>query len=298
MTNAPADLLAMRADILAVTGLAGNAVGVVGDGAHRRTGGYHEGVDVLRSIGRFHPRAAPGDRGEDYSARTARDRRGLTDDASAMDIGDDWPKGGRKAWLRFNNLLIAELRANDPRLAAIRGVNYTPDGQQRLRVDRERGWQQQSSTDTVTIHTHVELYRDTEGGRGALHARLLQLAHQAIYGTDGGDFLMALDEQTQRNVAYTLLAIPDPNGGTSRVPLHVWCAVQDRALDAIAAKVGLDGAELAAIRQAALEGAEAGVLASADTLVTAILGKLGDGVALTKADVETAVRAVFASAGQ
>ena len=113
MTNAPADLLALRATVQRLTGLADPAdVGIVGDGLHARTGGYHEGRDVLAAIGGYHPGAAAGSLSEDYSARLARDRVGLTDDASAMDIGAAWPHGGRAAWLRFNNALAAALRSS------------------------------------------------------------------------------------------------------------------------------------------------------------------------------------------
>jgi hypothetical protein len=286
MTNAPADLLLIRADLLDITGLAHNTIGIVGNQRHAEQGtGYHLGRSQLKMVR------------DPYSARLARDRNGLTESASAMDVDDDWPHGGRKAWLRFNNDLVAALKAGDPALASIRGVNYSPDGVSRKRIDRVAGFRVESSTDTVTIHTHLEFFRDTEGTRaGACRARLRQLAHQAIYGSDGG-FLMALDDKTQGSIAWTLLHIPDPNGGTSRVPLHVWCAAQDKALDAIAAKVGLDAAELVLIRQAALEGAEAGVLASVDAFVAAVNTQLQGKVGLTEADVESAVRAVFASAG-
>jgi len=68
---------------------------------------------------------------------------------------------------------------------------------------------------------------------------------------------------------------------------------------AIAARVDLDPAELAALsdaaRTAAAEGAKAGVLASADALVDALVAKLPG---VTAEQVEAAVREVFADAGQ
>lgn len=185
MSTAPADLLATRTQLQGVTGLGATALGIVGDGAHQQTGGYHEGMDVLVAIGRYHPPATAnvGSGGEDYSARLLRDRLGLSNYASAMDIGDDWPHGGRAAWLRFNNAFVAALRT-DATLAAVRGVNYSPDGVQRLRVDRQTGWVAIASTDTVTTHTHVEFYRDVEGQRGPTLARIVQLAQQAITGQE------------------------------------------------------------------------------------------------------------------
>jgi hypothetical protein len=181
VTNAPADLLGARARIQSRTGLINPAdVGIVGDGAHARTGGYHEGKDVLVSIGRYHP-GISNVSAEDYSARLARDRNGLTNSASAMDIGDDWPKGGRAAWLRFNNLLVHALQAGDPALAAVRAINFSRDGVERKRIDREHGFGEiDDSTDSVTIHTHIEWYRDTEGRRQAGLDRLDALIAAAI----------------------------------------------------------------------------------------------------------------------
>jgi hypothetical protein len=58
----------------------------------------------------------------------------------------------------------------------------------------------------------------------------------------------------------------------------------------------LDDDELAAVEAAAQAGATAGVLASVDTFVAAVVEKLPTG-SLTRDDVESAVRAVFADAG-
>ena len=184
MTSPPADLLAFRATVQHATGLTDPAdVGIVGDGAHQRTGGYHEGRDVLVAIGAFHPSALAGDTREDYSVRLVRDRAGLTDDASAMDIGAQWPNGGRAAWLRFNNLLVTDLWANRPELGCIRAVNYSPDGTRRLRTDRQHAWVIESSSDSVDIHTHIEWYRDTVGQRQACFTRLGVLIQAAVNNT-------------------------------------------------------------------------------------------------------------------
>src|SRR5881392_859792 len=201
MTNAPADLLALRATVQRLTGLADPAdVGIVGDGLHARTGGYHEGRDVLAAIGGYHPGAAAGSLSEDYSARLARDRVGLTDDASAMDIGAAWPHGGRAAWLRFNNALAAALRGGDPALVPIRAINYSPDGSTRWRIDRQYGWAVESSGDSVDIHTHIEWYRDTAGHRQACSDRIGALIQAAIGGqppapTMGDDMIRMAHER-------------------------------------------------------------------------------------------------------
>lgn len=182
MTNPPSDLLGFRHAVQAETGLTDPAdVGIVGDGVHAKTGGYHEGRSVLILIGRYHASAQAGSLLEDYSARLARDRMGLTEDSSAVDIASGWPRGGRAAWLRFNGMLVAALQAGDQALSAVRATNYSPDGVARHRIDREHGFSQvDDTTDSVTIHTHLEFYRDTANGRQAALDRIIQLIRAAI----------------------------------------------------------------------------------------------------------------------
>jgi VIT1/CCC1 family predicted Fe2+/Mn2+ transporter len=88
--------------------------------------------------------------------------------------------------------------------------------------------------------------------------------------------------------------VPNPDGTATRVPLHVWCAVQDKALDAIAAHAGMSAAELNAVKSAAASGAHDGIAASTNSIVSAVLAGLADKSTLTEADVETAVRAALA----
>lgn len=78
MSSAPIDLRRARAYICEATGLSAAAVGIVGDAGH--TWGYHLGRDRIYTI-------PPGRGDRDPSVRHARDRDGLTDDASALDIG-------------------------------------------------------------------------------------------------------------------------------------------------------------------------------------------------------------------
>lgn len=170
MTNAPADLLGLRGVLMVLLGLSAVEVGIVGDGAHQGTGGYHEGEDTLVANGLW---------SGDYSVRLARDRAGATNSSSAVDLGAAWQQG-RAAWIRWNGLLVAALHNNDVALAAIRAVNYSPDGTLKRRTDREAGWSVVSTTDTVDIHTHIEWYRDTEGKRQASLDRLADLVRQAI----------------------------------------------------------------------------------------------------------------------
>lgn len=184
MTSAPVDLLIFRQQALRLTGLASVSVGVIGDDRHAATGGYHIGKGALVAIGRYHPRAAAGSASEDYSCRKQRDRAGLTDNASALDIGYNWPNGGNPAWLRFNRLLVADLQAGHPALNAVRATNFSRDGRERKRIDREHGFGEiDDSADSVDIHTHIEFYRDTEGNRQTSFDRLAELIRAAIAGT-------------------------------------------------------------------------------------------------------------------
>lgn len=174
MTNAPADLLGFRQSVMALTGLTDPVeVGIVGNDAHGV--GYHVGVQTIKNRGNYPD--------GDYSTRQLRDRVG-GDAASAMDIGDNWPKGGRAAWLRFGNLVYQQLRANDPALSAIRAINFSPDGSAKKRYDTfNRSQGLINSTDTVDIHTHLEFWRNTDGNRAATFNRLTQIMSSAIHNT-------------------------------------------------------------------------------------------------------------------
>lgn len=136
MTAAPKNLLAVRALLLDSLPLAPLAVGIVGDKNHR--GGYHCGSD----------RTVSGD----YSVtESARDRKGLTLNASALDVGQFF-KGGHN--LRsFSLWLVVECAAGAPDTLDIREVIYSPDGRTVKRWDRER---RRTSGDSSHLHhTHT-----------------------------------------------------------------------------------------------------------------------------------------------
>lgn len=78
MSTPPADLRQLRAALADWTGLDAAALGIVGNAAH--TWGYHLGRDRIYTI-------PPGRGDRDPSVRHARDRAGLDDNASAIDIG-------------------------------------------------------------------------------------------------------------------------------------------------------------------------------------------------------------------
>lgn len=99
---------------------------------------------------------------------------------------------------------------------------------------------------------------------------------------------VALTDADARLVVNMLLRA---NLGTSGPTVGVALQSGYRLTEQIAAKVDIDPAELEAIKAAAREGAVAG----ADELVAAVVDALPD-TALTKADVEEALRTVFTDA--
>jgi hypothetical protein len=140
MSFAPQTLLDLRDYLQAETGLSDNELGIVGDANH--TSGYHLGEDRLPK--------------DDYSARTARDIAGLSDAASASDIG--W----FDRLVELTDYLVAEARAghlHDGREL----IGPASDGRA-YRYDSLSGWkaQQRADGDPHEWHLHVSWYRDSE----------------------------------------------------------------------------------------------------------------------------------------
>ncbi len=185
-TYVPDDLYTWRQNEVApTTGLSGDDLGIAPNATHKGSGGYHCGVQDIINIGEYPD--------GDYSTRQPRDRVG-GNVACAFDLGDDWPHGGRAAWLRYNNMVVAQMMAKDPALAALRAVNFSPDGTATKRYDSlhpEQGII--NSTDSVYMHTHHEWWRDTEGKRDACLARLTEIMHAAINNTPLGDEMELTD---------------------------------------------------------------------------------------------------------
>ena len=140
MTYAPQTLLNARAYILDQTGLASGAVGIVGDSAH--TYGYHLGKDRLPS--------------GDYSTRTSRDQAGLTNAASALDIGNFG-----SLW-QLTEFLVAEAR--NGRLPDVREIIGPLRDGRAYRWDHLDGWTavRRSAGDSHEWHIHASYYRDSE----------------------------------------------------------------------------------------------------------------------------------------
>jgi hypothetical protein len=150
VTYSPDDLLAVRAYLQRQTGLSPAELGIAGDPAHAATGGYHEGRDDLARVGLAN---------NDYSVRESpRDRAGLTNAASALDIGANF---GR--FREITLALVDAARRGDPRMRDVREIIYTPEGSTVRRWDRLGV---RSSGDSSHLwHTHLSFFRDSEGRR-------------------------------------------------------------------------------------------------------------------------------------
>lgn len=150
MTFAPPTLLAARNYLKGQDPDLDNAeVGIVGGPGHVAQGtSYHLGKDQL--ILSKNP----------YSVRTARDKAGLSNAASALDIDDDLDE------LRALSLwLVEQCRAGAPDTLDIREIIFSPDGVNVYRWDRERGQTSLPVPDNDLSHrrhTHVAYYRDSE----------------------------------------------------------------------------------------------------------------------------------------
>jgi len=209
-----------------------------------------------------------------YATRDARDRRG----------------SGR--WLRATDCGIqgAELRAASHRLdTAVRAGRLPCVAEWFGTFDgvHVTGWFEGSpgTADTSHLyHLHVGIWTEFCDDRAQL-----ELLAAVITGEDDDD--MPYTEQEMRRLPWQYSGAPLPANMSAVTVLAAIYAFSKAAAEGV-----VDDDDLAAIEQAAAAGSRAGVLGSVDELVAAVAAKLPD-TALTKADVEAAVRDVFADAG-
>lgn len=185
MTFAPPTLVDL-AEFWTANG--GVNLGIVGDAAHTAGGtSYHLGRDDLRP--------------DAYSIRTARDKAGLSNAASAIDLGRF---NGSLLQLRdFSKWLVGEGQRNAPGTRDIREIIYSDDGSRVLRWDRERGFASAPQTgeadNSHLTHTHISYYRDSE----------MRDKRNAFRGWNG--FMIGSDDM---RMVTTIL----PFGGTYKIP--------------------------------------------------------------------------------
>lgn len=152
MTYAPAPLAALGKYWKLHNGV---LLGIVGDTAHQAKGtSYHLGRSALSA--------------DAYSRKTARDKAGLSEAASAIDLGR---LDGTLPNLRdFSAWLVRQCQADAPGTRDVREVIFS--GMYKgavtvLRYDRERGVASDpkpgEADDTHLTHTHISFYRDSQG---------------------------------------------------------------------------------------------------------------------------------------
>lgn len=151
MSYAPDTLTAARQLFLnLIPGMDRLSLGVVGDDSHKASGSsYHLGKDALRA--------------DSYSiVESPRDRGGLTNAASALDVGMFRVTVAGKTWtLRDLSLwLVAQCKAGTADTVDIREIIYSPDGRVVKRWDRLA---KRSTGDNSHLeHTHISWFRDSE----------------------------------------------------------------------------------------------------------------------------------------
>lgn len=151
MTFAPQSILEVRWEFQRYTNLSNVALGIV---RNERDTSYHVGESWLK----------PGA----YSVNeSSRDRRGLSEASSAIDIG--WwsiTKHGKTHNLRtFSAWLVNECKNNAPDTRDIREIIWSPDGDIVLRYD-DLGIRASGDRRHRT-HTHISWYRDSENNNRA-----------------------------------------------------------------------------------------------------------------------------------
>lgn len=304
MTYAPPNLLEVRTLLLAhlnvdkanyrYDDLESIEVGIVGDSAHR--GGYHCGSDRVVS--------------RDYSViESVRDSRGLTLDASALDVGwfEAHVNGITHNLYTFNRWVISQCIANAPDTRDIREVIYTPDGKTVRRYDRLG---KRSSGDSSHLyHTHFSFFRDSvKARRDQTPLFKRYLTYIGLLEEDmplNADDLRAVRNQVALGIYDVLWVAANGkdfnnlkySGSGSigeTVALNLGKLTGVPLLELIAAKVDIDENELAAIKQAATEGVAAG----ADALIAEIVSRLPENLAGMSRDqvvsaVEEGVRGAF-----
>jgi len=173
MSTVPSRLKELQEFLEDRTRLKPVSLGVVGNAKH--LSGYHLGKD--RIFG------ASGQGKNDYSVKTARDKAGLTNEASAIDIGN---------FPRLHELglwIVRQARAGAEDTKDIREVIYSPDGKTVLRWDRQNGQKsfghKGEADNSHRTHTHVSWYRDSaKRDKTAIFVRFFDHPGQVLNGDD------------------------------------------------------------------------------------------------------------------
>ena len=141
----------------------GVPLGIVGNNAH--CGGYHLGADRIYSDCACKPSGAcvKGQRSNDYSVQYSRDKKGLSNAASAIDLGK--LNKSLHELRKFSRWLVARCQNDATVRHLVREIIYSPDGQ---KVQRYSGADNViyvgpgNGDSSHTTHTHISFWRDTQ----------------------------------------------------------------------------------------------------------------------------------------
>lgn len=247
MTFAPDSLVADRQFLLHhLTFTDGPlSLGIVGDDNHAASGSsYHLGKSANRS--------------DSYSiVESSRDKNGLTEAASALDVGRfSVTVGGRTHNLRtFSTWLVGQCSAGAADTKDIREVIYSPDGVVVKRWDRLG--KRTTGDSSHLVHTHISRFRDAQN-RGLTPLFTRYFVSIGLMEDDMADFT----EAQYRVFPWQFAGAPFPAGkSTASVLTEVWTNTQAATLtlaailtavnsnadtDAVVAAVNARAAELQA----------------------------------------------------
>jgi hypothetical protein len=216
------------------TGRPRDAAGTKGNAAHLR--GAHRSQEWLKNS-------------QFCTNRIYTTQGGLTATQARHVAGFDFTPGSAEQMIAQCRRIYAAVRAG--RLEEVREFYGNVDGDQRVdgwdNVDNEPA----SSDSSHLWHWHLSIDRRHCANK-ALMERILAVALNLEED-------MTPEQAAQlRDTHFVLTSIPNPAGTGARVPLQVWCAAVDTALDALAVKAGITPAELAQIKTAAADAARAG----------------------------------------
>jgi hypothetical protein len=225
-------------------GLASAEVGIVGDTPHVNGGSsYHLGKGQLRS--------------DSYTiTESVRDRNGLSNAASGMDIGEFTATvNGKRHTLRsFSIWLVAQCKAGTADTADIREVIYSPDGVVVKRWDRLN---RRTTGDSSHLwHTHISYFRDSESrDKTALFRRYL-----TEIGLLEDDDMPTAEEIAKAVWAYGITDFADKASPQRKLAAGTWLGYSDARHRLTESRIGAAIAGLDAVDETAVAAAVLAVL--------------------------------------
>jgi hypothetical protein len=225
-------------------GLTSAEVGIVGDTAHADGGSsYHLGKAQLRP--------------DSYTiTESVRDRNGLSNAASGMDVGEFTATvDGKRHTLRsFSIWLVAQCKAGAPDTADIREVIYSPDGNVVKRWDRLN---RRTTGDSSHLwHTHISYFRDSEHrDKTALFRRYL-----TEIGLLEDDDMPTAEEIAKAVWAYPITDFADKSNPQRKLAASTWLGYSDARHLVTQTRIGAAIAGLDIVDEAAVAAAVLAVL--------------------------------------